>query len=36
MSAAIVFLLSPPMAYITDTCVRVKGGAPNARGTWTL
>ncbi len=36
MSAAIVLLLSPPVAYITGTCVRVKGGAASARGTWTL
>jgi citronellol/citronellal dehydrogenase len=36
VSAAIVFLLSPAAAYITGTCIRVDGGAPNARQTWTL
>jgi citronellol/citronellal dehydrogenase len=36
LSAAIVFLLSPAAAYITGTCIRVDGGAPNARGTWKL
>ena len=36
VSAAIVFLLSPAAAYITGTCVRIDGGAPNARQTWTL
>jgi citronellol/citronellal dehydrogenase len=36
VSAAIVFLLSPAAAYITGTCVRVDGGAPNARQTGTL
>jgi citronellol/citronellal dehydrogenase len=36
LSAAIVFLLSPGAAYITGSCVRVDGGAPNARGTWKL
>jgi citronellol/citronellal dehydrogenase len=36
VSAAIVFLLSPAAAYITGSCVRVDGGAPNARATWTL
>lgn len=35
ISAAIVFLLSPGAAYITGTCVRVDGGAPNKRQTWT-
>ncbi|WP_238367148.1 SDR family oxidoreductase [Mesobacterium pallidum] len=35
ISAAIVFLLSPAAAYITGTCLRVDGGAPNARQTWT-
>ncbi|HEU0220705.1 MAG TPA: SDR family oxidoreductase [Paracoccaceae bacterium] len=36
VSAAIVFLLSPAAAYITGSCIRVDGGTPNARTTWTL
>jgi citronellol/citronellal dehydrogenase len=36
VSAAIVFLLSPGAAYITGTCIRIDGGSPNARQTWTL
>jgi citronellol/citronellal dehydrogenase len=36
ISAAIVYLLSPAAAYITGTCVRVDGGAPNARNSWKL
>lgn len=36
ISAAIVYLLSPGAAYITGSCIRVDGGAPNARNTWTL
>lgn len=36
VSAAVVFLLSPAAAYITGSCIRVDGGAPNARATWTL
>ncbi len=35
VSAAIVYLLSPAAAYVTGTCLRVDGGTPNARGTWT-
>ncbi|PSJ57781.1 SDR family oxidoreductase [Kumtagia ephedrae] len=35
ISAAVVFLLSPAAAYITGTCLRVDGGAPNGRQTWT-
>jgi citronellol/citronellal dehydrogenase len=36
VSAAIVYLLSPAAAYVTGVCIRVDGGTPNARGTWTL
>lgn len=37
ISAAIVYLLSPAAAYITGTCLRVDGGAPNARtATWKM
>jgi citronellol/citronellal dehydrogenase len=35
ISAAIVYLLSPAAAYVTGSCVRVDGGAPNLRQTWT-
>jgi citronellol/citronellal dehydrogenase len=35
ISAAIVFLLSRAAAYITGVCLRVDGGAPNARQTFT-
>jgi citronellol/citronellal dehydrogenase len=35
ISAAIVYLLSPAAAYVTGTCLRVDGGAPNSRQTWT-
>lgn len=31
VSAAIVYLLSPAAAYTTGDCIRVDGGAPNAR-----
>ncbi|WP_273453116.1 SDR family oxidoreductase [Nevskia ramosa] len=31
ISAAITYLLSPAAAYITGSCIRVDGGAPNAR-----
>jgi citronellol/citronellal dehydrogenase len=33
-AAAIVFLLSPAAAFITGTCIRIDGGAPNAREIW--
>ena len=36
VSAAIVYLLSPAAAFTTGSCIRVDGGTPNARGTWTL
>ena len=37
ISGAIVYLLSPVAAYVTGTCLRVDGGAPNFRsGTWKL
>ncbi len=36
VSSAIVYLLSPGAAYITGTCLRIDGGSPNARQTWTL
>ncbi len=35
ISAAIVYLLSPAAAYVTGSCLRVDGGAPNKRQTWT-
>ncbi len=35
-SAAIVFLLCEAAAFITGSCIRVDGGAPNARVGWPL
>lgn len=35
ISAAVTYLLSPGAAYVTGTCLRVDGGAPNRRQTWT-
>ena len=34
VSAAIAYLLSPAASYITGSCIRVDGGAPNARYCW--
>jgi citronellol/citronellal dehydrogenase len=34
VSAAIVYLLSPAAAFITGSCIRVDGGAPNAKQGW--
>lgn len=34
VAAAITFLLSPAAAFITGSCIRIDGGAPNARRVW--
>jgi citronellol/citronellal dehydrogenase len=34
ISGAIVYLLSPVASYITGSCIRIDGGAPNARYCW--
>jgi len=36
VSAAIVFLLSEAAAFITGSCIRIDGGVPNARHTWSF
>ncbi|MDE2368796.1 MAG: SDR family oxidoreductase [Burkholderiales bacterium] len=36
VAAAIVFLLCDAAAFITGSCLRVDGGAPNARAAWPL
>ena len=35
-SAAIVFLLSEAAAFVSGACLRVDGGAPNARASWPM
>ena len=34
VSAAVVFLLSPAAAFISGSCLRIDGGAPNAKRLW--
>jgi len=36
LSSAVVYLLSEAAAFITGTVIRVDGGVPTARHTWTL
>ncbi len=36
ISSAIVYLLSEAAGFITGSCIRVDGGAPNVRQTWKL
>jgi citronellol/citronellal dehydrogenase len=36
VSAAIVFLLSPAAAFISGSCVRIDGGAPNVKTSYPL
>jgi citronellol/citronellal dehydrogenase len=34
VAAAIVFLLSPAAAFVSGSCLRVDGAAPNAKRIW--
>src|ERR1700752_3978031 len=34
VSSAIVYLLSPAASFVTGSCIRIDGGAPNARRGW--
>jgi citronellol/citronellal dehydrogenase len=34
VSSAITYLLSPAASFVTGTCIRIDGGAPNARRGW--
>jgi citronellol/citronellal dehydrogenase len=36
LSSAVVYLLSDASAYVSGTVIRVDGGVPTARHTWTL
>lgn len=36
VSSAVVYLLSPAAAFITGTAIRIDGGVPTARHTWSL
>jgi citronellol/citronellal dehydrogenase len=34
VSSAITYLLSPAASFVTGSCIRIDGGAPNARRGW--